>query len=93
MEDTLSQVRREYDLLRIEFEQMLAANEQTGKLHLVNYLRHYCIILFADLCREAKEILELLCMYLRINYFVLYIWTIIFIIIIIITAAEQSGNA
>jgi len=35
MEDTLSQVRREYDLLRIEFEQMLAANEQTGKLHLV----------------------------------------------------------
>jgi len=38
MEDTLSQVRREYDLQRIEFEQMLAANEQTGKLHLVNYL-------------------------------------------------------
>jgi len=36
MEDTLSQVRREYDLLRIEFEQMLAANEQTGKLGLVN---------------------------------------------------------
>ena len=34
MEDTLSQVRREYDLLRIEFEQMLAANEQTGKLQL-----------------------------------------------------------
>jgi len=35
MEDTLSQVRREYDLLRIEFEQMLAANEQTGKLFLL----------------------------------------------------------
>jgi len=35
MEDTLSQVRREYDLLRIEFEQMLAANEQTGEFHLV----------------------------------------------------------
>lgn len=32
MEDTLSQVRREYDMLRVEFEQMLAANEQTGKL-------------------------------------------------------------
>jgi len=31
MEDTLSQVRREYDVLRIEFEQMLAANEQTGQ--------------------------------------------------------------
>jgi len=34
MEDTLSQVRREYDLLRIEFEQMLAANEQTGKSYM-----------------------------------------------------------
>ena len=30
LEDQLSQVRREYEMLRIEFEQTLAANEQTG---------------------------------------------------------------
>jgi E3 ubiquitin-protein ligase BRE1 len=29
-EDRLSQMRREYEMLRIEFEQTLAANEQTG---------------------------------------------------------------
>ena len=31
LEDQLSQVRREYEMLRIEFEQTLAANEQTGQ--------------------------------------------------------------
>ena len=30
LEDQLAQVRREYEMLRIEFEQTLAANEQTG---------------------------------------------------------------
>lgn len=30
LEDQLVQVRREYEMLRIEFEQTLAANEQTG---------------------------------------------------------------
>lgn len=30
MEDTLAQVRKEYEMLRIEFEQNLAANEQAG---------------------------------------------------------------
>ena len=30
LEDDLSRVRREYDMLRIEFEQTIAANEQTG---------------------------------------------------------------
>lgn len=32
MEDSLAQVRREYEMLRIEFEQTLTANEQTGLL-------------------------------------------------------------
>lgn len=31
LEDTLAQVRKEYEMLRIEFEQNLAANEQAGK--------------------------------------------------------------
>ena len=31
LEDMLAQVRKEYEMLRIEFEQNLAANEQTGK--------------------------------------------------------------
>lgn len=35
LEDTLAQVRKEYEMLRIEFEQTLAANEQAGQcLHL-----------------------------------------------------------
>ena len=34
LEDTLAQVRKEYEMLRIEFEQTLAANEQAGqRLH------------------------------------------------------------
>ncbi|XP_014817507.1 PREDICTED: E3 ubiquitin-protein ligase BRE1B-like [Calidris pugnax] len=31
LEDTLAQVRKEYEMLRIEFEQNLAANEQAGE--------------------------------------------------------------
>lgn len=31
LEDTLAQVKKEYEMLRIEFEQTLAANEQAGK--------------------------------------------------------------
>ena len=30
LEDTLAQVKKEYEMLRIEFEQTLAANEQAG---------------------------------------------------------------
>lgn len=33
LEDTLAQVRKEYEMLRIEFEQTLAANEQAGNTH------------------------------------------------------------
>lgn len=32
LEDTLAQVRKEYEMLRIEFEQTLAANEQAGTI-------------------------------------------------------------
>ena len=31
LEDALGQVRKAYEMLRIEFEQTLAAHEQTGK--------------------------------------------------------------
>lgn len=34
LEDTLAQVRKEYEMLRIEFEQNLAANEQAGTFSL-----------------------------------------------------------
>lgn len=30
LEDNLAQVQKEYEMLRIEFEQNLAANEQAG---------------------------------------------------------------
>lgn len=36
LEDTLAQVRKEYEMLRIEFEQTLAANEQAGNIPLLS---------------------------------------------------------
>ena len=33
LEDMLAQVRKEYEMLRIEFEQNLAANEQTWRIN------------------------------------------------------------
>lgn len=41
LEDTLAQVRKEYEMLRIEFEQTLAANEQAG------------VVIFAPPCSLA----------------------------------------
>lgn len=38
LEDTLAQVRKEYEMLRIEFEQNLAANEQAGTQHALTAL-------------------------------------------------------
>lgn len=38
LEDTLAQVRKEYEMLRIEFEQNLAANEQAGNIPHTSYL-------------------------------------------------------
>ena len=40
LEDTLAQVRKEYEMLRIEFEQNLAANEQAGILIVQNAYSH-----------------------------------------------------
>lgn len=37
LEDTLAQVRKEYEMLRIEFEQTLAANEQAGNKQVQAY--------------------------------------------------------
>ncbi|MEQ2195304.1 hypothetical protein XENOCAPTIV_010489, partial [Xenoophorus captivus] len=44
LEDTLAQVKKEYEMLRIEFEQTLAANEQAGPInremrHLISTLQ------------------------------------------------------
>ncbi|XP_058654513.1 E3 ubiquitin-protein ligase BRE1A isoform X2 [Onychostoma macrolepis] len=46
LEDTLAQVRKEYEMLRIEFEQTLAANEQAGPInremrHLISTLQNH----------------------------------------------------
>lgn len=40
LEDTLAQVRKEYEMLRIEFEQNLAANEQAGS---DIFQKYFCI--------------------------------------------------
>lgn len=46
LEDVLAQLRKEYEMLRIEFEQNLAANEQTGPInremrHLITSLQNH----------------------------------------------------
>lgn len=46
LEDVLGQLRKEYEMLRIEFEQNLAANEQTGPInkemrHLITSLQNH----------------------------------------------------
>jgi hypothetical protein len=46
LEDALSQIRKEYEMLRIEFETNLAANEQTGPInremrHLITSLQNH----------------------------------------------------
>jgi len=44
LEDALAQVRKEYEMLRIEFEQTLAQNEQTGKnLSDLSYLPYFTL--------------------------------------------------
>lgn len=54
LEDTLAQVRKEYEMLRIEFEQNLAANEQAGSdLKLFLYI-YFCIVSgFSELQMEC----------------------------------------
>lgn len=54
LEDTLAQVRKEYEMLRIEFEQTLAANEQAGNILFLSLLRFSQVCLF--LLRSAFEL-------------------------------------
>jgi len=61
LEDDLSRVRREYDMLRIEFEQTIAANEQTGPInremrHLISSLKNHNEQLKGELQRTRKKL-------------------------------------
>ncbi|XP_053362428.1 E3 ubiquitin-protein ligase BRE1A [Clarias gariepinus] len=66
LEDTLAQVRKEYEMLRIEFEQTLAANEQAGPInremrHLISTLQTHNqqmkaeVVKFKIRLREAQQ--------------------------------------
>lgn len=64
LEDLLGQVRKEYDMLRIEYEQNLAANEQTGPInremrHLITSLQNHNQQLKGDSSRYRKKYKEL----------------------------------
>ncbi|KAG8231273.1 hypothetical protein J437_LFUL011127, partial [Ladona fulva] len=61
LEDVLAQVRKEYEMLRIEFEQNLAANEQTGPInremrHLITSLQNHNQQLKGELKKEYEEL-------------------------------------
>ncbi|XP_071945809.1 E3 ubiquitin-protein ligase BRE1A-like isoform X2 [Antedon mediterranea] len=63
LEDTLSQVRKEYEMLRIEFEQNLAANEQAGPInrelrHLVSSFQNHNQQLKGEINRYKRKLRE-----------------------------------
>ncbi|XP_061665594.1 E3 ubiquitin-protein ligase BRE1B-like isoform X2 [Syngnathoides biaculeatus] len=63
LEDTLAQVRKEYEMLRIEFEQNLAANEQAGPInremrHLISSLQNHNLQLKGDVQRFKRKLRE-----------------------------------
>ena len=63
LEDMLAQVRKEYEMLRIEFEQNLAANEQTGPInremrHLITSLQNHISQLKGEIMRYKRKYKE-----------------------------------
>ncbi|XP_072032678.1 E3 ubiquitin-protein ligase BRE1B-like [Amphiura filiformis] len=63
LEDTLAQVRKEYEMLRIEFEQNLAANEQAGPInrelrHLVASFQSHNSQLKGEINRHRRKLKE-----------------------------------
>ncbi|XP_073540485.1 E3 ubiquitin-protein ligase BRE1A [Phyllobates terribilis] len=64
LEDTLAQVRKEYEMLRIEFEQTLAANEQAGPInremrHLISSLQNHNHQLKGEVLRYKRRLREI----------------------------------
>merc|ERR1719245_171018 len=63
LEDMLAQVRKEYEMLRIEFEQNLAANEQTGPINkemrnLITSLQAHNVQLKGEVARYKRKCKE-----------------------------------
>ena len=63
LEDMLAQVRKEYEMLRIEFEQNLAANEQTGPINkemrnLITSLQTHNVQLKGEIGRYKRRLKE-----------------------------------
>lgn len=63
LEDMQAQVRKEYEMLRIEFEQNLAANEQTGPInremrHLITSLQNHITQLKGEIHRYKRKYKE-----------------------------------
>lgn len=63
LEDFLAQLRKEYEMLRIEFEQNLAANEQTGPInremrHLITSLQNNTQQLKGEVHRYKRKYKE-----------------------------------
>lgn len=69
----LAQVRKEYEMLRIEFEQNLAANEQTGPInremrHLITSLQNHIQQLKGEIHRYKRKYKESLQESSKVNY-------------------------
>jgi len=63
LEDNLAQVRREYEMLRLEFEQVIAANEQTAPMtremrNLITSLQNHNGQLKVEISRWKKKLKE-----------------------------------
>ncbi|XP_053207783.1 E3 ubiquitin-protein ligase Bre1-like [Panonychus citri] len=64
LEDQLEQVKKEYEMLRIEFEQAIAANEQTGPInkemrHLITSLQNHNVQLKGEAARYKRRLKDL----------------------------------
>ena len=64
LEDQLTQVRKEYDMLRLEFEQSIAANEQNGPINkemrnLIASLQNHNSQLKNEIQRNKRQLKEL----------------------------------
>lgn len=82
MDDVNSQLRKEYEMLRMEFEQNLVANEQTGPInremrHLITSLQNHNIQLKSEAHRYKRKYKELSAEFGKVNItlFVIFVWS------------------
>lgn len=102
MDDVNSQLRKEYEMLRMEFEQNLVANEQTGPInremrHLITSLQDHNIQLKSDVHRYKRKYKELSAELGRVmrtafDSFILFVRSITFLSFVTLISVEKTSR-